>query len=91
MRAAKLLKLVDLQVDQSQDLLCAILARCNRLTQEILLRGLGVLKTTVKLTGRPDLWENTQETVRQKYTHLTNHGCLKTQTRHKMVVPNYQY
>lgn len=38
-----------------QDSLSAILARCNRLTQEILLRGLGVLKTTVKLTGRPDL------------------------------------
>ncbi len=36
-------------------LLRAILARCRRLTQEILLIGLGVLKTTVKLTGRPDL------------------------------------
>lgn len=35
----------------------AILAKCRRLTQEILLRGLGVLKTTVKLTGRPDLEE----------------------------------
>lgn len=33
----------------------AILAKCRRLTQEILLRGLGVLRTTMKLTGRPDL------------------------------------
>lgn len=32
-----------------------ILARCNLLTQEILLRGLGVMKTTMKLMGRPDL------------------------------------
>lgn len=33
----------------------AILAKCNLLTQEILLRGLGVMKTTMKLMGRPDL------------------------------------
>lgn len=33
-----------------------ILAKCNLLTQEILLRGLGVMKTTIKLMGRPDLW-----------------------------------
>lgn len=33
-----------------------ILAKCNLLTQEILLRGLGVIKTTMKLMGRPDLW-----------------------------------
>lgn len=32
-----------------------ILAKCNLLTQEILLRGLGVMKTTMKLMGRPDL------------------------------------
>lgn len=32
-----------------------ILAKCNLLTQEILLKGLGVMKTTMKLMGRPDL------------------------------------
>lgn len=37
------------------NLLWAILARWSRFTQEILLRGLGVLKTTMMLTGRPDL------------------------------------
>ena len=32
-----------------------ILAKCSLLTQEILLRGVGVMKTTMKLMGRPDL------------------------------------
>lgn len=36
--------------------LSPIFARCNLLTQEILLRGFGVMKTTMKLMGRPDLW-----------------------------------
>lgn len=35
--------------------LSPIFARCNLLTQEILLRGFGVMKTTMKLMGRPDL------------------------------------
>lgn len=33
-----------------------ILAKCRRFTQEILLRGFGVMKTTMTLMGRPDLW-----------------------------------
>lgn len=32
-----------------------ILAKCRRFTQEILLRGFGVMKTTMTLMGRPDL------------------------------------
>lgn len=48
---------------------CAILAKCRRLTQEILLRGLGVLRTTMKLTGRPDLDENTHKNS-QIITHI---------------------
>lgn len=47
------------------------------MTQEILLTGLGVLKTTVKLTGRPDLKKhekNSGQVVR--YTDLTNMGAL---------------
>lgn len=35
--------------------LSPIFARCNLLTQEILLRGFGVMNTTMKLMGRPDL------------------------------------
>lgn len=42
----------------------AILARCRRLTQDILLRGLGVFSTTMKLTGRPDL-------QKQRHTHTS--------------------
>ena len=38
-----------------------ILAKCNLLTQEILLSGLGVMKTTMKLMGRPDLWREGEE------------------------------
>lgn len=38
-----------------------ILAKCNLLTQEILLRGLGVMKTTMKLMGRPDLRRDSKE------------------------------
>lgn len=38
-----------------------ILAKCNLLTQEILLRGLGVMKTTMKLMGRPDLRREGEE------------------------------
>lgn len=34
------------------------------MTQEILLRGLGVLKTTMKLTGRPDLEGNAHTQVK---------------------------
>lgn len=43
----------------------AILARCRRLTQDILLRGLGVFSTTMKLTGRPDL-------QKQRHTHIND-------------------
>lgn len=41
---------------------CATLAKCRRLTQEILLRGLGVFSTTIKLTGRPDLQSRQRQT-----------------------------
>lgn len=34
------------------------------MTQEILLRGLGVLSTTIKLTGRPDLQTETKRRIR---------------------------
>lgn len=37
------------------------MAKCNLLTQEILLRGLGVMKTTMKLMGRPDLRQEGEE------------------------------
>lgn len=40
--------------------LSPIFAKCNLLTQEILLRGFGVMKTTMKLMGRPDLWTERQ-------------------------------
>lgn len=54
------------------NLLWAILARWSRFTQEILLRGLGVLKTTMMLTGRPDLGAKSRRrnTLISKATHL---------------------
>lgn len=48
---------------------CVILAKCRRLTQEILLSGLGVLKTTMKLTGRPDLQENRHAPTQAQFAH----------------------
>lgn len=63
----------------------AILAKCRRLTQEILLRGLGVFSTTMKLTGRPDLQSRQRQADRQ------THQCWvgRTQCRHcKQTVAN---
>lgn len=53
-----------------------ILAKCNRLTQEILLRGLGVMKTTMKLMGRPDLRREGEERERPEQApgSSLNHG-----------------
>lgn len=54
------------------NLLWAILARWRRFTQEILLKGLGVLKTTMMLTGRPDLSgiEDMTTWYSNTFTHL---------------------
>lgn len=57
--------------------LCAIFARWRRLTQEILLRGLGVLNTTMKLTGWPDLQQthagrSGKKILKQKKSQHTN-------------------
>ena len=54
----------------------AILDKCSRLTQEILLRGLGVLKTIMKLTGRPDLQDNTEGNT---HTHSGSGANTHTQ------------
>lgn len=65
------------------DLLLAILARCRRLTQEILLRGLGVLKTTMKLTGRPDLRSNKIHAL----TSCNTRACTQTITTNIQTTP----
>lgn len=60
----------------------AILAKCRRLTQEILLRGLGVLRTTMKLTGRPDLGMG-----EHKYTPGEHFLCDEARWPHKWKWP----